>query len=125
LPTQTASHNYTAAEVAALGGVEAVWNELYNRLWTEYLGALRDGRPYVIHIRRHPPSPVMDSDPPQTTFALRAYYCLANPWMAEVEDVVDPSCMPRSDIDEGPPKTTTIAGRRFVRTDEGWQRMAD
>lgn len=125
MPTQSAADNFTAQQVADAGGVENVWAQLCNRLSTDHLGAIRDGRPYILQIRRHPLSPVLDSEPPQTTFAVRAYFCLANPLQAEVGEVVHPSCMPPSDIEPGPPPQTMIGARRFVRADEGWQRMPD
>ncbi len=82
-PTATAAENCTAQQVADAGGPDAIWTLLNNRLWTEYLGAVRDGSTLY--------SP--DSTPPRRrrfsilirrklAFAVRAYHCLANPFQA-------------------------------------------
>jgi hypothetical protein len=123
MPTRSAAQNYTAQQVAEAGGADSIWTDLYDRLWDEHLLAVRDGRPYILQIKRLNPSLVLDSDPPQNTFAVRAYFCLADPFEADVGETVHASCMPPHDTDPGPPPQTIVGGRQFVRTDEGWERV--
>ncbi len=123
MPSFTVADNFTPHQIANLGSPKAVWASLYDRMWAQYLGFLRDERAYQISLQRHPPSPVVGSLVGAVTFALRCEYGLANVNAAALGECVHPACMPTTYIQQNsnPPKAI-FAGREFLLTPNGWER---
>ena len=119
------AENFTPQGLVDAGGQDAVWNKLFDRMWQEKLDGIRDRRGWVVQFVT--PEPQVDLDEQhqqQVTFALQCYCWLANPRDANVGEVVFSDGIPQTAIepDSDPPKAM-LHGRKFLRTDSGWERV--
>jgi hypothetical protein len=125
MPSKMIPDTFTVAELEKLGGLEGAYGYFFAKVWNAQLKFLRDGRKHVTRIHQQNATPV-EGQAGAYTLALHVRHWLADPGEAEVgEYVYERSLMANGEVDAASqqPKASHM-GRQFVRTDDGWCRMA-